>query len=386
MALTYKMVSSMEEVDAAAWDALGGRSGSPFLSRDWLSALESSGCVAPETGWTPKHLTVWDGERLVAGAPLYLKDHSRGEFVFDQEWADVSHRLGVAYYPKLLGMSPFTPAGAYRFLIDEDLDQAMVCAGMLEHIDQFCHDHGVNSCHFLHVASQWRDQMVALGVGSWLHHALVWENHEFKCFDDYLASFNSKRRKSIKRERRKVAEQGLVFKAWRGTEVPTEYFALMYFFYAGTCRKFWGWSHYLNQQFFLQIGRRKPDNVVLIAAIDPKLGEVPVAMSFLVHEGEHLYGRYWGCREEYDHLHFETCYYQAIEWAIANGVRYYDAGSGNAGHKQRRGFPASPKYSLHRHYDPIMKQVWKDNIQQINEVEQQRIKLINREIELPERY
>ena len=380
MSLTYKMAPSMTEVDASAWDGLAGRAGSPFLSRDWLATLETSGCVAPETGWTPMHLTVWDGKKLVAGAPLYLKEHSRGEFVFDQEWADVSHRLGIPYYPKLLGMSPFTPAGAYRFLICQEYDERDLCAGMLSYIDEWCADHHINSCHFLHVEPEWRNRMVDLGVGSWLHHALVWINRGYQTFDDYLADFNSKRRKNIKRERRKVAEQGLVFKTYRGADVPTEYFTLMYLFYAATCQKFWGWSQYLNQRFFNEIGRKKPENVVLIAAIDPKQGDVPVAMTFLVHEGEYLFGRYWGCREAFDHLHFETCYYQAIEWAIANGVRFYDAGSGNAGHKQRRGFPASPKYSLHRHYNPLMKRVWEENIDHINDVERQRIQMINGEV------
>jgi hypothetical protein len=152
---------------------------------------------------------------------------------------------------------------------------------------------------------------------------------------------------------------------------------MMYYFYAATCQKFWGWSHYLNLSFFREVSQRKPERALFVTATSPAEPEIPVAMSLLIRKDDRLYGRYWGCREEFDHLHFETCYYQPIQWAIQNGVRFFDAGSGSALHKQRRGFPAQTNYSMHRHYHPIMQRIWQENITHINKAEQERIELIN---------
>jgi len=171
-------------------------------------------------------------------------------------------------------------------------------------------------------------------------------------------------------------EQGLTFRVIPGGEAPQEYFLLMYYLYAATCDKFYNWSHYLNLQFFNELHTICKDHILFTAAYAPNQ-EVPVAMSFLVHKGDWLYGRYWGCRETYEHLHFETCYYQPIQWAIENGVRFFDAGSGNAVHKQKRGFPAQPRLSLHRHYHPGMAKIWDMNIERINQIEARRIDMIN---------
>ena len=358
-------------------EPLGRTLGNPFYEWDWLAALEDSGCVDSETGWTPNHLTVWREERLIGLAPLYLKDHSRGEFVFDHEWAEVSRRLNIAYYPKLLGMSPFTPARGYQFFIQSDFDKEEVCSAMIEEIERYCRENSIAGYHFLHVDAEWREIMVALGVNDWLHHALVWENQGFQSFEDYLSMFKSKRRNKIRRERKGWTEQGVFFRIIPGAEAPPFYFELMYHLYAWTCAKFYNWSHYLNQDFFKILGAQCGQRLLFVAAYDQAQPEAPIAMSFLVQKGETLHGRYWGCREHYEHLHFEVCYYQPIAWAIANGIKFFDAGSGNARHKCSRGFPAIPNYSLHRLLNPIMAELWDLNIDAINALEQRRINGIN---------
>jgi len=372
--------SGIDEIDRDAWNALADRLQTPFFDWAWLRALEITGCLTAELGWQPCHLVLHDSSRLLAAAPLYVKGHSWGEFVFDQQWAEVSHRLGVPYYPKMVGMSPFTPAIGYRFLIDPELDAREVSAAMLGAIDRFCEENAISGCHFLHVDGDWCRVMEGLEMKPWLHHSLVWENEDLADFEGYVASFKSKQRNNIRRERRKASEH-LVFRAHRGEEAPPHYFALMYDFYETTCVKFYGWSHYLNRDFFVRIGRDLPERTLMIAAHEKgREDEDPIAMSFQVRTDTRLYGRYWGCYRAFDQLHFEICYYQPIEWAIANGVRFFDAGSGNARHKQRRGFPARENYSLHRFYHDRMRRVWADHIDAINAEERLRIEHINREL------
>lgn len=375
MTLTATWHESIDEIPSDAWDRLAQPLATPFLEWHWLAALEHSGCIRPEQGWQPLHLTLRRGEQLVAAAALYAKGHSRGEFVFDQEWAQAAQHLGVAYYPKLLGMSPFTPAPGYRFLIDEAEDEPALCAAMLAEIDRFCKHNRLSGCHFLHTDGEWAQTMMAAGVEGWLHHHLVWENPDLQDFDGYLASFASKQRKNIKRERRLVREQGFLPRIVRGSDAP-ELFDQMYALYADTCEKFWNWSRYLNRDFFAELSRTYAQRVLF--ATSARAGDgLPPAMAFLIHKGDQLYGRHWGNLCESELLHFETCYYQAIEWAIANKVRCFDAGSGSARHKQKRGFPARANYSLHRFYSPKMQRLWQANIQQINGAEAAHIQAIN---------
>ncbi len=229
---------------------------------------------------------------------------------------------------------------------------------------------------FLHADGDWCHTMEGLGFKPWLHHSLIWENHNYEDFSGYLGSFKSKQRKNINRERR-LAKQHLTFRVWPGEEAPEDYFSTIYDFYEVTCQKFQGWSHYLNRDFFKELGQHFAHRILFGTAYEEQDGDLPVAMSFLVRKGDRLYGRYWGNRANYDQLHFETCYYQAIEWAIKNGLGFFDAGSGSAKHKKRRGFPATPNYSLHKHYNPLMTQIWDQNIEAINREEAMRIEMIN---------
>jgi predicted N-acyltransferase len=372
-------VNRMQDIPQPEWDALALPLQTPFLEWEWLNNLETSGSATPQAGWLPNHLIVRYQGELVAAAPLYIKGHSYGEFVFDHSWANVAYRLGIEYYPKMLGMTPFTPATGYRFLIAPDRDEVQLAAMMVSAIDQFCQRHQISSCNFLFVDPQWQGVMENLGFMGWLHHSYIWTNQNFQSFDDYLAAFNANQRRNIKRERKAVNEAGLRLKVLNGEEIPRQLLPMMYSFYSSTCDKFWGGSKYLTKRFFEQLYPNYCDRVVLIAAYHENYGDRPVGMSFCLTKGENLYGRYWGCLAEFDCLHFDACYYTPIEWAIDHGIRTFDPGAGGK-HKKRRGFPATPNYSLHRFYNDRLTQVFQHYIHEINTAEQQEIEAINEEI------
>ena len=376
-------IRRIEEIPQHAWDALALPLPTPFLEWSWLHNLEHSGSAVANAGWLANHLVVRRNRELVGAAPLYLKGHSYGEFVFDHQWADLAERLGVRYYPKLLGMAPFTPAEGYRFLIAPDEDEALITEIMVKAIDRFCHQNQISGCHFLYVDPQWRAQMEALGFHQWLHHSYIWQDSNFKSFDDYLGCFNANQRRNIKRERKSVEKAGLTLKPLTGDIVTRSLCSRMYDFYSDTCDKFGWWgSKYLTRRFFEQLVPSYQQRVVLFGAYredDPD----PIGMSFCLTKGDRLYGRYWGCLQEFNHLHFNACYYAPIEWAIKNGIQQFDPGAGGR-HKKRRGFPATPNYSLHRFYEPRLQQILSTHIDEINTREQQEIAAINANLPLKE--
>ncbi len=376
---TVTWMQKMADIPQDQWDALALPLQTPFLEWEWLHRLETSGSAIPRNGWQSFHLTIWRGKQLVAAAPLYLKGHSYGEFVFDHQWADLSHRLGVAYYPKLLGMIPFTPATGYRFLVDLEEDEDTLTEIMVAAIDHFCDRNQISGCNFLFVDPQWQSVIERQGFTGWLHHSYIWSNQNFHSFDDYLKLFNSNQRKNIKRERKAVEKAGLEIEVLRGEEIPKSYFPLIYKFYSSTCQKFYWGSQYLTRKFFSQLYENYRDRVLLVVAYVEGNRDNPVGMSFCLIKGDKLYGRYWGCLEEFDSLHFEACYYKPIEYAIANGIQTFDPGAGGR-HKKRRGFPATPNYSMHRFYNPRIKQILSAYIDEINEMEQQEITAINAEL------
>ncbi|MDJ0705521.1 MAG: GNAT family N-acetyltransferase [Leptolyngbyaceae cyanobacterium MO_188.B28] len=371
----------IDEIPQQAWNALAVPLSTPFFEWEWLRNMETSGSAVPKAGWAPNHLTVWRDRTLVAAAPLYLKGHSYGEFVFDHQWADLSQRLGVEYYPKLLGMSPFTPAEGYRFLIAPGEDEEILTGLMVEAIDQFCLRNQISGCNFLYVDPTWRPLMERFGYKKWLHHSYIWKNQDYQTFDDYLAAFNANQRRNIKRERKSLDKAGLRMEAVTGEAIPKSLCSRMYSFYADTCDKFGWWgSKYLTRQFFEQLYPNYLHRVVLIAAYAEDTRQ-PVGMSFCLFKGDRLYGRYWGSAEDYNHLHFNACYYKPIEWAIANDVQIFDPGAGGR-HKKRRGFPATPHHSLHRFYDPRLQQIFATYIEEVNELEQREIEAINQDLPL----
>jgi predicted N-acyltransferase len=362
------------------WDALAVPLGTPFLEWHWLHNLESSGSAVSQEGWLPNHLTLWRGDRLVAAAVLYVKGHSYGEFVFDHQWAELSHRLGLSYYPKLVGMTPFTPAEGYRFLVDPEEDEAAITGILLAEIDHFCDRNRLSGCHFLFVDPAWRSLVESQGYLVWKHHSYIWSNPNYQTFEDYLGAFNANQRRNIKRECKAIEKAGLVLRVRSGDDIPHGYFPKIYDFYSGTCDKFWGGSKYLTRTFFKQLYGSYRDRVVLVTAHPAAYpDEDPIALSFCIRKGDRLYGRYWGTDLEIDALHFNACYYKPIEWAIAQGIKHFDPGAGGR-HKRRRGFPATPNYSLHRLYSQRLRQILTSYIEQVNELEQQQIDAINQDM------
>lgn len=381
---TVAWVRQIHEIPQSAWDEMALPLNTPFLEWTWLHNMERSGSAVANAGWLPNHLTIWRDRTLVAAAPLYLKSHSYGEFVFDHQWADLAHRLGIDYYPKLLGMSPFTPAEGYRFLIAPGENEDLLTEMMVGAIDEFCDRNRISGCHFLYADPEWRPRMEQLGFTKWLHHSYIWQNEGYTSFEDYLARFNANQRRNIQRERKSLDKVGLRLEPIAGTDIHRGLGSQMYDFYSDTCDKFGWWgSKYLTRKFFEQLYPDYCDRLVYFAAYSED-DEHPVAMSFCVRKGDRLYGRYWGCREEYNHLHFNACYYRPIEWAIQQGIQCFDPGAGGR-HKKRRGFPARPNHSLHRFYATRLQKILVNYIDDINQMEQQEISAINADLPLKDR-
>ena len=376
MNLIFKWVPQLADLSMEAWNELAAPIVNPFMDWEWLQNLEQTGCVHEDTGWLPCHLTVWREQSLIAAAPMYIKTHSWGEFVFDQFWARAAMAFQLPYYPKLVGMSPFSPVAGYRFLIAPGEHKAAIQAAMLDVICTFCQRNQLGGFHLLHIDPEWRNEMAPLGLHAWQHYGLVWENRDFANFNDYLGQFRSHRRKTIRRERQKIQEQAISFSTLTGPEITESAIQNMYRFYTDTCAKYWGGSQYLHAETFLSMQKNFSHRMVLMQAHGPD-SDMPMAMSLLLRKDDHLYGRYWGCQENVDGLHFETCYYQPIEWAISQGIRWYDAGSGGTQHKHRRGFPAQSKFSLHKLFNPAVDQIWRHHLPQINQETQEHLDQLN---------
>ena len=377
--LTARWHRAMEEIPEAQWHALTAADPIPFYSWRWLVRLERSGSVVPRQGWQPCHLGLWQGEHLIAAAPLYLKGHSYGEFVFDQSFAQLAAQLGHRYYPKLLGMSPLSPVVGYRFFTAPGQDAAALTPLMLELIDGFCREHGIFSCNFLYVDPQWRPLAEAAGCHTWLNQQSLWSNQGYASFDDYLASFNANQRRNIKRERKAVQAAGLTVTPLVGEAIGPRLLERMHHFYAQHCARWGPWgSKYLTAEFFEQNADELRPSLVLLSAHrgDP---QDPVAMSLCVQGNGCLWGRYWGSDVEVDNLHFEVCYYAPIAWAIANGVQRFDPGAGGS-HKRRRGFVARPHASLHRWYDEGFETILRRWLPEANREQLAEIEAVNAEL------
>ena len=370
----------MEEVDASAWDALADPRPTPFLEWEWLRLLETSGSVRPEKGWLPHHLTLWRGTELVAAAPLYIKGHSAGEFVFDHAWADVARRMEITYYPKLVGMSPFSPTIGYRFLMAPHENTRKITAHMLSAIGGLIQRYRLGGCSFHYVDPEWGQLLEPHGFLSWTHQSFAWRNQAYRTFDDYLATFKSNQRRNIRRERKTLTQQGIRLVPLTGEAISRDLFPHMYRLYAATNDQFGPWGcKYLTEDFFLGLYNHYRHRILLMAAYRDRVEDaLPIGMSFLLVKGDRMYGRYWGAEEPINALHFNACYYRPIEWAIENRIAIFDPGIGGD-HKIRRGFEAVPNLSYHRFSDSRMQEVLRLNIDRINEMEQANIDAINAE-------
>ncbi len=377
---SFSWIPRIGAIDRAAWNALARPLPTPFLEWDWLRLMEDSGSASQQTGWLAQHLTVWSEGRLIAAAPLYIKQHSAGEFVFDHVWAQAAARLEIAYYPKLVGMSPFTPMNGYRFLIAPGENEAALTAAMVAEIDRFCRSRGISGCSFLFVDPVWRQEMLRHGFLSWQHQSFAWQNHGYENFDDYLAIFHSSQRHNIRRELRAMEKQGIEIKTFCGQEIPASFFPRMHAFYMHTNDKFGPWGcRYLTAEFFEGLQPHFRQRLLFTAAFNKDQRDVPLALALLVTKGDQLYGRYWGAAKPFKALHFNACYYAPIQWAIERQIAGFDPGAGGA-HKIRRGFMAVPNYSLHRFYDQRLHRLMQLHLDGINRLEQEQIEAINAEL------
>lgn len=332
-------------IDAAAWDALAGDN--PFLRHAFLHALEASGSVAANTGWSPRHLSISEQGRLIAALPLYLKDHSFGEYVFDWAWADAYARLGRDYYPKLVSMVPYSPVTGPRLLLAPDTHPSLREA-LIEAVDTLAEGEGASSAHVLYPP--------AMETPTWHRHGYLprlgcqyhWRDRGYGDFEGYLARFRSASRKKVRRERRRVEEAGITHQVVSGAELDAHLLDAVYRFYASTYLER-GRAPYLNREFFRRVCKAMGTQAVVFLARDKH--ENPVAAAFCLRGADTLYGRYWGSDAAYHSLHFETCYYQGIEYCLREGLTRFEPGT-QGEHKVRRGFEPVETHSCHRLYDP----------------------------------
>jgi uncharacterized protein len=370
---------AMKEIDQARWDRLAVPLQTPLLEWPWLHHLEASGSITQEQGWQPCHLTAWHQGELVGAAALYIKAHSEGEFTFDHWWAQLAREYGIRYYPKLVGMSPATPAVGYRFLISPDADQNRIMAGMLSAIDRFCLDRNLSGCHLNFVDRPWFDRWPSDGFISWHHQSFMWRNQGFEGFDDYLQTFKSSQRRNIRRERKRMKHYGITIKALTGDNIPLDMADIMYRYYLRTNARYGPWAaRYLNGDLFTRIFRSWRHRLLIIAAYKPPASR-PLALSMLLVKDRHLIGRYWGCSDPVKDLHFNMCFYAPIEWAIDHGIQTFDPGAGSA-HKIYRGFQAVTNTSLHRIYDPKLKLLFQHLIEEVNRQEISNVEALNRQL------
>ena len=346
--MKLSILNGLDAVTPTEWDALVGDE-SPFLEWAWLASLEEARCVTRKTGWLPQHLALRDDRgRLVGACPLYVKGHSQGEFVFDHGWAQAAARAGIAYYPKLLVASPFTPAAGARFLAHPDVDRGTVVATLGTALRELCGVESYSSVHVNFCSPSEAEALEALGYVRRDGYQFQWTSPGGRTFDDYLATLRSKRRNQARREQRELAAQGVVIEALRGDAIPDDLFPTMYALYRTTVDKF-VWGHqYLNAELFELLRRRWKHRLVFVLA--RRRGTV-IAGTFNVEKAGVLYGRYWGTFEDVRHLHFNVCYYAAIAYCLEHGLERFEPGAGGE-FKHLRGFDARPTCSMHFLGDP----------------------------------
>ncbi|GAA0869313.1 GNAT family N-acetyltransferase [Brevundimonas basaltis] len=350
MTFTLRVHDRVADIGREAWEACASPCGDPFVSFDFLDACEASGSAAPDQGWAGRHLSLRDEAGRVLGVmPLWLKGHSQGEYVFDHSWAEAYERAGGRYYPKLLAAVPFTPVTGPRFLAHPDADPTTVRQALLQGAVALTERLGVSS---LHVNFPTRDDWTAMGEAGLLRRQdmqYVWRNGGYRTFDDFLAALSSSRRKTIRRERRE-ANAGLDIRVLAGAAIEEAHWDAFFAFYMDTGSRKWG-RPYLTRDFFSRIGRTMADRIALIMAFRDG---TPIAGALNLIGRDALYGRQWGALEDVPFLHFELCYYRAIEFAIERGLSRVEAGA-QGEHKIARGYLPSPVYSAHYIADPALR-------------------------------
>ncbi len=334
------IVSSLAEIGESAWSALLARQAdaNPFLSYAFLHALHESGGATADTGWQPQYLALWQGDTLAAAMPLYVKSHSYGEYVFDWAWADAYQRNGLDYYPKLLSAIPFTPVAGGRLLARDEAARAAL-------VELLCAQQeaaGMSSTHVLFPPEEQARQLQKAGFMLRSGVQFHWLNPGYRDFEEFLATLEHKKRKNIRAERRKVREAGVTMRQVRGADASEADWRLFHRCYSNTYAEHRS-SPYLNLDFFLRIGRTMPQNILLVIA---ERGGADIAAALVIHTGDTLFGRYWGALEHVPCLHFETSYYQPLEFCIAQKIATFEGGA-QGEHKMARGFLPQKTWSAH---------------------------------------
>ncbi|MBZ4023629.1 GNAT family N-acetyltransferase [Rhodobacter sp. TJ_12] len=356
--------AQVSQIAQADWDACacpetadGGRALDPFTTHRFLAALEASGSVGEGTGWRAQHLAASVGGRLVAVAPLYLKTHSQGEYVFDHAWADAYERAGGAYYPKLQGAVPFTPVPGRRLLCRPGLEE-VGRAALLQGLGQLTVQNGLSSAHLTFCSAEEAEAAAAQG---WLHRTGLqfhWENRGYASFDDFLTTLASRKRKALRKERQKAQAFGGTIRALTGAEISDLHWDAMWAFYQDTGARKWG-RPYLTRAFFDALHDMRDDILLIVAEREGR--PVAGALNFIGRDA--LFGRYWGCVEDHAFLHFELCYHQATDWAIAQGLARVEAGA-QGEHKLARGYLPVTTHSVHFIAHPGLRRAVADYLEQ----------------------
>lgn len=351
MQYTLHTSDALTDIEPHAWNDLAGHN--PLLSHAFLTALETSGSVGDGTGWNPHHLLVYDGNHLVGAMPLYIKQHSYGEYVFDWAWADAYARHGIAYYPKLLSAIPFTPITSPRLLTAQPEVEAL----MINALTKMMISQQLSSVHVLFPDGE---SAKAFDHAGWLRRSGVqfrWENERFTDFDAFLATLSHDKRKKIRQERKKINAAGITCRHIKGVDVTNAEWDFFYACYNNTYVEHHA-TPYLTPAFFKQIGYAMPDNILLVIAY---FDHQPIAAALNIYDNTTLYGRYWGALHYWPNLHFELCYYQAQEFCIAENIRYFEGGA-QGEHKLARGFKPRPTCSYHRIVHPEFAMAIKDYV------------------------
>jgi hypothetical protein len=335
-------LESITNIDTASWNALTGCE-QPFVRHEFLLALEASGCASPRTGWTAQHVVLEDSNgRAIGAMPLYRKGHSRGEFVFDFSWANAYAQHGLKYYPKLLTAIPFTPVRGPRMLAAAGADQSAIAAALVKAAKDYARSEHLSSWHVLFPSEENLMTLKSAGLIERRDCQFHWFNQGYESFDAFLATFTAEKRKKAKRERRRVADAGIEFDTRLGGEMDNALWRAVYEFYADTFYRH-GHEPYLNLDFFKRIAATMPDKLMLKIA---RHGASPIAVAIFFVSEDALFGRYWGAGGNFHSLHFETCYYQGIEYCIEHKLQRFEPGT-QGEHKVPRGFVPTLTSSAH---------------------------------------
>ena len=369
---------SIKEISKEIWNELANEINNPFYEWTWLKNLEISKSVSRETGWQPLYFVAYKNEEILGIAPLFLKNHSYGEFIFDQSFARLAQELNLNYYPKLIGMSPYSPVNGYQFLYKKNKDKKEITNLLINHIESFAITNKILSCNFLYIDESWGTHLKSLGYHEWVNSRSEWRSNGEKTFDDFLSRFNSNQRKNIKKERKSITKQDIKVEIFNEDDINQEILKKMHNFYEQHCSRWGVWgSKYLTSTFFEKIVDNKK-NLLLFSASKNDSNDI-FAMSMCVKNKNNLWGRYWGSQEEISNLHFELCYYQPIEWAIKNSIHLFDPGAGGK-HKRRRGFFAKSTISLHKWFDKNMENIISPWLNEVNKQTEMEIDFENKSI------